>query len=497
MNGTGFVTLAVLAALLSCGSGGSGASEDANSGPGTVREINSSCADIRGKIIWQGESSELPGTEVWLLDHASFTHVRRSLKSDGTFTLDCPLFSEGHVYTLHVVHNFRLVADLDFSAVDAGVQGAFSYAGGLGFDLGSIEVPLGPRGEVAFIAAGLPARVKGGFRVLPEIQAGISSFGGHDILDKLGIGSQLVLTNPRVILDAFYLNASFPGEYSRELGRASRISLFARAADRGGVRRVRGENGPRWFLSSRTLKSQTAANSSFFWSEIDFNFEAGSNDSDFNVTISSGVSPSLGDLIGIQVFTSKGEIRSYPRYFSEIVGFPPKILSYGTGNPAQASVIDYGSGLSNGLTRPFCQIGDVAFQVAPPRDRPPENPGSHPLALGAGTQIEVGVEYYPEASSIVEPMVVDSSEFTGVFTSAFSEIVAGTLARSWNPKNQTMIFSRSDGIYDSQELTIPRQVLLGLVKGATVENIRFVIKWIDKNTQTMGATVLWLKKSCS
>lgn len=463
---------------------------------GAVHALETSCGDLRGKLGWPGGFGSLHGLEVWLLNHRRLTLTVRPVAEAGTFYFECALFAEEEVYSLHIVRDQRLLADIDFSAIDGGVQGAIAYAGGLGLDLGTLELPSHALGQMFGAPQSIAGQVGGGFRVLPDISATLSTFGQGEPLSGVTFASELIVTTPRVVSEAFYQSDRYPQQYARELARGSRITMRAQAARAGDVRFICVEP-PRGLLQyARLPDQQDAAVSALYWSDRAYAV-AREGDSDlFAVSVFPGTVPRSGDLALLQVYRTRGGIAEIPLVLKEVVGFPPRVKAFATGPGSTTTLIDYASNGSNGLTKPFCQTSEVRFVLEPPRNAPPAAEGAQFLAEGGASRIDLHLDYYPEDPAIMERIPSLESDFDGAFAISTSTGVSGTMQRAWNPQQQQMTFTRAEGLFGEQTLAIPQEILLDYARGIKVGRIRLRIRWSNGDQGTAGGTILWLQKGC-
>lgn len=460
------------------------------------RELTPPCASISGKIEWVDGAGSNYETEVWLVDHGSGSVIARGVEADGSYRLECGLFSENSILSLHLVRGQILIGDFDLAPAEDGIQGAFSYTGGIGFDQGTIRVP---RVEVrsGLIVRGIPAKIGGGFRVLMDQGAGLNGLGAHLWPISVRLSSQIKPLSPLSILQSFYLGYQNPYLYQRDLGSISMLVFQVSSSESGFVRRVKLLVDKGWLKFSREARESEDLPGASYWSEREF--EVGNEDSDdlFRTAIYPGIVPKQGYLALFQIFKSAGSILTAPRFLKDVVSFPPKVTSFGTGPGSSVMPIDYRDEIGrNGLTRPFCENGGVRLVVEPPRDGLPEIEGTNFLAEGAKSRIDVEIEYFGDGQSKESAIVPASGEFFGSYAKKYILDVKENLQRSWDPSKRLLVFNSKDGLFGPQKIEIPAELLLSSISGRTVNYIRLRITWSNETTGNTGGTIVWLRKRC-
>jgi hypothetical protein len=462
------------------------------------RELAASCASLSGRIAWQDEASSNSGAEIWLLDHTLGAVIQRPIRPDGFYRFECGLFAEKSVLSLHLVKDQRLIADFDFSDVQPGIQGAFSYAGGVGHDLGKAVVPRNLRGEIGFLPQGLSARIGGGFRVNPEIAIDLNEFGESFSPLRMTAASQLIIGSPNSILQSFYLADENMAAYRRDLTTFSRVRFRVSTSETGFIRRVNLLGESSWLRFARVPKGDDSGPASEYWSDKQLELRQNENGDLYSIDVFLGFIPKLGDMGFFQVYKSAGSLLSIPRLVDQVVLFPPMVTAFGAGVGAGVSTIDYREqSQKNGLTRPFCDSGDIRFSLQPPRNGLPGSPGVTYLAEGPSARIVVRMEYYAEISGNSPSIESIPEDYSVAFRQAHTQTVDGSVKRTWHPNAQELTFFADNGLYGEKTITIPRGVLPDRVGGQNVSLTKLRIFWEDVKSSTGGGTALWLKKLCS
>jgi hypothetical protein len=460
------------------------------------RELTASCANIRGRIEWVDGAGSNTGAEIWLVDHGSGSVTARAVQADGSYHFECGLFLESNILSLHLIREQILVGDFDLAPAEDGVQAAFSYAGGIGFDQGTIKIPR-VEGGAGFIVGGIPAKVGGGFRVLTDQSAGLNSLGTRLWPISVILSSQLKPVSPFSILQSFYLGYQRPNLYQRDLGLNSMLVFQVSSLESGFVRRVKLLVEKGWLKYSREARDSDDLPGASYWSERDFEVGDEASADLYRAGIFPGIVPKQGYMALFQIFKSAGSILTAPRFLEEVVSFPPKVTAFGTGPGTSVTSIDYGDEAGrNGLTRPFCENGGVRLVVEPPRDGLPEIQGTRFLTVGLKSQIDVEIEYFGEWQSNESALVPESNEFYGFYSHKYAANVDGSLQWVWTPNDRKMVFTSRDGLFGPQKLEIPQELLLSAVSGRTVNLIRLKIIWSNQTTGSTGGTVIWLRKRC-
>jgi hypothetical protein len=168
------------------------------------------------------------------------------------------------------------------------------------------------------------------------------------------------------------------------------------------------------------------------------------------------------------------------------------------GPGSAVTAIDYqAASQKNGLTRPFCENGELRFVLAPPRSGLPGALGTTYLAEGLSASIEVSLEYYAQGQGSGSQVMAKAGDFSGVYARPQSQSLGGTVTRAWDPANQRLTCSANTGLFGETKVTVPPEVLATTVSGQRVSLTRLRILWKNATTGTGGGTVVWLQKQCS
>jgi hypothetical protein len=461
------------------------------------RELTAPCASIRGKIEWVDGAGSNNGTEIWLVDHLNGSVTIRAVQSDGSYKLECGIFPENNILSLHLVRGQRLIGDFDFAPAEDGVQGAFSYAGGLGFDQGTIKIArINARDDS--IVAGIPAKVGGGFRVLTEHKVSLNSLGSRLWPVSVLFASHLKTISPFSILYSFYLGFQKPHLYQRDLASFSRVEFSVSSSESKFVRRVKISADKGWLKYARSVSDTDDTPGTSYWSEREFEVGDESSIDLYRIGVFPGIAPKRGYIALFQIFKGSGSILTVPRFLDEVVAFPPKIISFGTGLGSSVATIDYGDEVgSNGLTRPFCENGAVRLVVEPPRNGLPESQESSFVAEGEKSQVEVRIDYFGDGQTNDVALVPLPADFYGVYSKEDTRNVGANLQSAWDPMGRIMVFTSKVGLFGAQKIQLPGEVLLSAISGKSVNFIRLRIDWTNQSRGTTGGTVVWLRKRCS
>lgn len=489
------VALAALLALVafSCGRGGdSSGSDDDEESPPTGGVLQPGAKSVTGLVLL---STGLPakGYELWLVDHTAPSFIRQPLDDSGAFTMPLAYFIENHVYSLHLVRDYVYLGDVDFSPANAGTQAAIVYAGGYGFDTGTMTVALDAHGKIDRAAMALQAQVGGGFALKADEDGTLAAYPVPTGAAAVGIGSRLVVLDPSTLLHSFYRSNQNAALYAKDLAALSRIGLGLTAKDDGGMERVFVAEGGKWLKSARQPPTDDASPAdSPFWSTAGYE-GAKIDGTHMSASAYVGALPDEGTMVVLRTQPTGGTQASVPRALPRVLGQPPQVMAADVsgGTP---SVVDYASDTAvNGVTKPFCQTGDVTLTLAPPTT----------LAGAAvpGTVLEiidVELDYYGLAAGKSTRLVPTADQFAAPYNTGVEDTELSDITRNWDPTRQRVRFTlgATAGAATTHTIKFWKELAPAGLGGLGVANIRLRIYYRSESDATEGGTVVWLTHSC-
>lgn len=474
--------------VVACGKSGDGAGDGvAPDDDGGV--VTPEVTDVSGTFHLGDESAPAAGFQLWLVDHSSFGIERIPLSETGGFSMPVERFTEGHVYSLHVVKDYVLYGDVDFAPDTEGTQAAFVYAGGYGFDVGDVTLALDGRGVLARGANALAGSLGGGFALSSE--DGRLPNAAPSFTSAVVVGSQLVVMEPSVLLSSFYRAEDYPDLFARDLAAYSRVGVRVEASDLAAISKVVvAETGP-WLKGARRATTDNVSPSRApFWSASGYGLSA--SDRGFESAAYPGSVLGSGTLLGLKLTPVEGPQEVVWRVIDTVLSRPPRVLAADTAGTT-AATIDYAStSTANGLTRPFCLSGDVQLAVEPPRD------GAGDVVVdGTFDHIDVEIDFYGAAADPSAPLAVDPALLAAPFNEAIDG-VTGDLPWAWDPTVRRLRVTLDQVAQGaaSHALTISSGLLTATIGDVDVYNIRFRIYYRSTSGGAEGGTAFWIDRKC-
>jgi hypothetical protein len=478
---------------LCAGCGASGhAGGGGDGGVTTPGVITNAKTTVSGSFYLGSLGQPAAGFEVWIFDHTTGSLERTPLDDHGTFALPIADFTEQHTYSFHLVNGFRLYGDVDMAPDLPGSQPAFTYQGGEGFDLGKLVVPLDQHDQPDISGKGLVGKVGGGFNLLPAMSAGFTSFPLPPESPALQLGSQLYVFDAATLLYSFYGRATAPSLYARDLQRLSRIGGVAIASAPSAVVRVFVAGAGSWLPWARQPTGDAEPEASPLWSAASDSFTAVSK-TRFEASVFSAGLPPTGSIALLRVQPAEGSEAVMPLVIPRVLTFPPEIVGQ-SGDGGSAAAIDYASTTAlNGLTRPFCQKGEVVLDVAPPLD----DQGKPVPATTLG-RIAVTFDYYTSSGGKTAPLTVTGDQLPSPFDAAKTDDTVTDLPRVWDPSTLTVTMDLGPTVaaLAAPEIRLWPQLFAPKIGGSTVTLVRLRVYVMSATEATAGAAVVWFQLGC-
>ncbi len=487
-------SLALLFAVWSCGRGGSGKSgDDDDDGGGGGGVVQPGAKDVSGHFFYGTTATPAFGSEVWAFDLTDVTRSVYSLGEDGSFTVALTSYHEDHVYSFHLVRDFQLIGDVDLSAASAGAQTAFTYQGGYGFDLGDVVVPLDRHGGIDVSAGPLSGAVGGGFSLLNAVDGTFAKFPLPSYVTTVSVGSQLDVTDASVLLNSFYKRATNGSAYGRDLASWSRVGVLIVTADADTLDRTFADEGGNLLKAARLASStDSPARDSPLWSATAFELVK-QGDRHWRAGAYVGTLPNLQSILVLKVTPKTGPQATVPRAIDVLVAMTPQVVAASTsGNTPTA--IDYTSPTAaNGLTKPYCQTGDVTLTLQPPLD---QNGASIPATrLNA---IDAEFDYFPDLVGEVGAISPDAAHLGAPYNKAHTGTDLPDITTVWDPALYRLRFElgTTAGGATSQTIKVPATFFPSSVGGTAVGKVRLRLYYRSETDATEGGVVFWLDKTC-
>jgi hypothetical protein len=462
--------IVLLAALLApaCGKKGSHKAEPPPPEPTVTGVIDTSIKTVSGNLYVGDDAHPAEGFELWTLDHTGGSLRRDQLPPSGAFSLPVEAFGVDHVYTMHVVRAMQLVADVDVSIAQDGVQQAFTYEGGPGFDMGALTLAVDAHGEPDMAVTSVQGKIAGGFSAQPASTATLASFPAPEALSRLAFGSQLYVFEPNSLLHSFIQRAQNPALYAADLATFSRVGLRADGAEAGVGKKVQLQEGGVWLTAARQ-------ESGALWSTTNYLADTADKKA-FSASVLPGAVLPLRSIALLRVQVGDTDPEAHvPRVLDAIVTVPPILNAIDLGSGSVAA-IDYAKTGPNGLTQGFCRTGNVRLAIDPPLDQ-------DGAAVSFDT-VEVAVDYYGVAADgkILAVDVVPDD-----FPAPYNAVIDG----SWDPATRTFkLFPAPDLI------PIPGDLFLVNAKAGGVFYLRLRVYAKNSKGATEGAIAVWFDNAC-
>ncbi len=485
--------LAAAALVAACGKKGEDKVGAPPPAPTVQGVIDTSVKAVTGTVYLGDTAHPAAGFELWTLDHTGRTFRRDILPEGGKVSLPIDGFTQDSLYTMHLVKSGVLFADVDLSAA-AGVQAAFTYEGGPGYELGALILAVDAHGDVDPAVTDVQGRIGGGFRAQPDEAASFGSFPVPSGVTRLAIGSQLYVFEPSSLLHSFYQRAQNPALYAQDLAAFSRFGVRADAAAADTLRKVQIlEAGP-WLAATRLAAADgdPPHGMSALWSATNYLVPA-SGKLTFGASAFVGAVPSPRSTILLKAQVGdKDPEASLPMLLGPVVTVPPLLASIDLGGGTLAAV-DYAAAGANGLTRAFCPKGALQLGLSAPKDQ-----AGAPIPATLLDTIEIVADYYGVAADgKVVTLAVVPADFPVPYQVAVDDTV-GDSARAWSPETRTfrVTIGPLDAAKSPNVLPFPAGLFMVNVAAGGVFYVRLRVYYKSSKGATEGAFAIWFDNAC-
>lgn len=493
--GAGLSALVMVCSLLfNCGKEGGEETKSQPAPTPTPGIVDTSIKTIAAMVYVGDTTHPAKGYELWTLDHTGAT-FRRDLVSDtGSVSLPTGAFTVGSVYTMHLVKDGLLIADVDLSAA-AAVQAAFTYLGGPGFDLGNLILDADEQGALDLTQTSVRGVIGGGFSAQPESTKSFQTFPAPAGLTRLAIGSQLYVFEPSSLLHSFYQRAQNPTLYAQDLASYSRVGIHINAASADIIRAAQLEEAGPWLTAARLALADDdpPRGAGALWSASDFKIAA-ADKKDFSASVLAGALLPSRSMILMRVRIGDTDPDYLvPRMLGAVVAVPPLLQSIDLGSGTLAAVDYTATSGANGLTRPFCRAGALRLGVVPPKD-------DAGLVISASLldTIVVAPDYYGVAANgKVLALAVTPGDFPLAWQASATDTI-GDSQRLWDPSASrfTITLGTADAARAVQVLPFPADLFMASVASGGVAYVRLRIYFKSAAGATESAFAVWFNNTC-
>jgi len=478
---------------IGCGHKGDGGGGDGPA-PGNGGTVQPEVKDVSGTFVIGNAAQPAKGYELWIYDLTAPSIIRNPLDDQGKFSLALSQFTLGHTYSFHLVQNFLLIGDIDFSDATPGIQAAFTYQGGYGFDLGEIIVPLNKHGEVILGSGSLIGKVGGGFGLATTVDATFDKYPLPKFVTSVKFGSQLYVMDAETLLYSFYNRGQNPAPFAEDLRRLSRFGLSAVEAAPDGVTRARVSQAGDWLVGARQSSADDVPpEGAGLWS-IGADEIPRIDKLNYGISIYSDGLPVENSLAIVSLRPGDGGPEAaIPLRVPRILSFPPKLAAV-SGSGGAAGAVDYSStASSNGLTRPFCQSDEVVLDLAPPLDLQ-----GAPVPATILNVIDVYFDYYTAAAGTTTHLTVTPDLLPAPYNAVLVDTALPGLQRSWDPAGLHLNIALSAPVVASPvpEIRLWSALFPPTIGGKSVTKVRLKVYYNSTKEGTSGAIVVWFRKDC-
>lgn len=476
--------------VVACGQDGDNADPAPVETEPTGGTVDPEVRSVTGAFFLGSTATPATGYELWLVDQTAGETVRSTLAKDGSFSLPIETFTEDHVYSLHLVKNHVLIGSVDLSP-EAGTQAAFYYGGGFGFSIGEVVVAVDPYGRIQMGASELVGNLGGGFALRQGETGAFDDFPRPKGVEFASLGSQLVVTDPAIVLHSFYLADANPRLYARDLAALSRLGVVVGLEKEKDWARAYVLDAGAWLRTSRVPPADDVPSaSSPFWKASSYNLTKTDEDT-YEVSIYTGEAPRTGSIMTFKMQPAKGTQLNLQRALGVVIGQPPAVLGAAADGGVPVA-IDYTTTTGpNGLTRPLCQVDAVTVELAPPKDMDGD------VIVGDFDRIDVEIDYYGLAGGKTTKLKTTGTEFAAPFNKVHPSTYAG-FDTSWTPSKTRLRFAleAADRAAATHTVQVPKALFPAKLGKSAVYRARLRLYYRSSTSATEAATILWLEKSC-
>jgi len=450
---------------------------------------------VIGSFSLSNNTVETSSLQLWILNHTESSLMQIPVDSEGSFTISISKFLEGSVYTSHLVtDDFREIGMIDISSNLDGMQSAFKYVGGVGFNFGEMAVALDKEGKLESGAA-ISGAVGGGFGVELDADLTINSFKFPSYVESALVSSSLIINNTSVLLNSFYLRKQNSSAFARDLEKYTAIYAQISTNESDAIDRVSVFRTSRWLESSRLVQDfSSGVETSQLWSLNSYTFNKDS-DTKHSASVFSGKVVNADSIVLLSIVpTSRAAQFIGPRVIRSAFTMPPQITAISL-NESPTVAVDYlDREAENGLNRPFC-LGsdDVKLDIYAPQDQQGEYVSHTKLDT-----IRTKIYYYIENAGALETVEVVSSDLGSVYEQDTIDSSLDDITRYWQVSSKELKFVLGDtvGSNSMKSIRIPIDLFVGSTQGKQISKIKIKIIFEDSQYTDVSGSVVWFDTDC-
>ena len=459
----------------------------------TPGQLALSSANVTGTFVLGAAAAPASNYDLWIFDHTTPNLDTVPLDDFGTLRVPLQHFSVGHTYSMHLLKDSYWLGDFDLAGATPGVQPAFVYQGGLGFDLGTVQLSVDSYGTAAVQNAGIAATIGGGFSLAPATRATFSDYllPGH--VTSVAFSSQLFVFDAAALLYSFYGKADHPVAYARDLKRFYRLGGLVMARDETAVIGVRLTQAGQWQKAARLPSDDLAEpEASGLLGRLPQDLIKVSP-SRYEYSVYSGGMPAATAVAVVTVQPDGGAEVDVPRRIGRLLSMPPKVTAVATSGGTPVAVDYTIASSANGLTSPICRTGEVVVDIQPPLDA-----AGSAVDASVFDRIEVVFDYFRDGDQRTAKIIVDSGSFAAPYAAALTDNSLVGLRRDWDPTKQMLTFTlgATAQALGSQELRIWPELFVATSAGKAANAVRLRIYYRSDAEATAAASAIWFKSGC-
>jgi hypothetical protein len=489
MRSASLVFCIALGMTLACGKDGDNSSSDGGNGGGEGGDIGNEAKNVTGRFFYDSTANPADELELVLANWTDLSMRTFSIKSDGSLLIALSEFNEEQLYSFHLISGEMKIADLDLSS-NSGLQSAFVYRGGYGFDLGDVIVPKDGRGVVQVPDSVLGANIGGGFSISGSDELLLEGFPAPSFATEVAVEPSFLISDA---VDHYYgvINPLDALEIERVRSQYSALSFRVKSESADSVVRAFISRVSEWYNGVKLIPQEFATDSvTEFWKNSSYSLKQ--NETTFFADVVTG-SNVINKLIHIKVEGKEPPQIERIRVIKSAYNSPPYLRGISVLGGVPISINYSLPNLVNGLTTPFCHSsGDVVLAVIPPKDM------NGNLVLGdVLDQLEFGFEYYNQTSG--QTTQIDSSTaLIAPYHQDLEATVVGDYTESWQATSKTKIFLMGAGAtaLSEHQILLDDSLFPSQLGGKNVSRIKLKILFKNKNHPGKSGSVVWIRKFC-
>lgn len=486
----------VVIATLGCGSEGS--SGDGSDKPSDdPQSIPDDPADVIGTFRLGTTTGDPPRNhDLWVVNHNRSTFQRYPVDSGGGVTVPLEDFQEAHVYSFQLIEPSDVrVAALDFSARLDGRQARIRYGGGYGFDFGTLVLPLTARNTIDRSGSWNAVSLGGGFSLAKDASQAFANLKPPQPVKSWKVGSYLSITNPEVLLRAFYRRDENPDLFASELARNTRIFVGGRAKKKESVTSPRLVGNASWKTGARfaaTLDKTWSQASR--WADSRYRFPTEKAPA-FSGYIYPGRLPKENQILVFEFLVSDGPRKTLPRILQTVFSTPPRVTHISL-DGTSPSPIDYSANdVQNGLTEPFCfRQDDVSLVVEAPLDGNGDS-----TSLEEVPRVEVTLSYFAIEKGRTSRKKPSAESFPAEFRDRRADTPSSGVTRTWDPETGTLTLDLEDAAFgqSSLEVSLWQELFLSSIEGVDIAKTQLRLGYTASGSLRRSEGVVWISTECT